>query len=85
MKLKTEAGVALKGKLIDYDLSLSGADGTVHRLENYPVPAGLSWPAEGLNPKLLGLYRVKSDGTLTYLGGAAEDGGLKALLDGSGM
>ncbi|ASA20692.1 CBM35 domain-containing protein [Paenibacillus donghaensis] len=85
VKLKTEAGVALKGKLIDYDLSLSGADGTVHRLTDYPVPVGFSWPADGLDPRLLGLYRVGSDGTLTYLGGAAEDGRLKALLDGSGM
>lgn len=84
VRLKTEAGVALKGKLMDYDLSLSGADGTVHRLADYPVPVGLSWPAEGLDPRLLGLYRVGSDGTLTYLGGATEDGGLKALLDSSG-
>ncbi|WP_083609618.1 CBM35 domain-containing protein [Paenibacillus sp. P3E] len=85
VKLKTEADVALKGRLLDYDLSLSGTDGAVHRLEKYPAPVGLSWPADGLDPRLLGLYRVGSDGTLTYLGGAAEDGGLKALLDGSGM
>ncbi|KAI7257430.1 hypothetical protein KC345_g10790 [Hortaea werneckii] len=83
--LKTEAGVTLKGKLINYDLSLSGGDGSVHRLEKYPVAVGLSWPADGLDPKLLGLYRVGSDGSLTYLGGAAEDGGLKAQLNGSGM
>lgn len=83
-KLKTEAGVALKGKLLDYDLSLSGADGTVHRLDHYPVPVSFSLTTDGLDPKLLGLYRVGSDGTLTYLGGAAEAGGLKAVLDGSG-
>lgn len=84
VKLKTEAGVTLKGKLIAYDLSLSGADGTVRRLDGYPAPVGLSWPAAGLDPGLLGLYRVESDGSLTYLGGTAADGGLKALLDGSG-
>ncbi|MHA6531490.1 CBM35 domain-containing protein [Paenibacillus sp. BAC0078] len=85
VRLKTEAGVALNGKLINYDLSLSSADGTVHRLKGYPVPVALNWPADGLDPRLLGLYRVESDDTLTYLGGAAENGRLKALLDGSGM
>ncbi|WP_339250463.1 CBM35 domain-containing protein [Paenibacillus sp. FSL P2-0136] len=82
--LKTGAGVTLKGKLLSYDLSLTGADGKIHRLDKYPVPVSLSWPAAGLDPKLLGLYRVESDGTLTYLGGAVEGSGLKGLLDGSG-
>ncbi|WNS46812.1 CBM35 domain-containing protein [Paenibacillus sp. MMS20-IR301] len=83
--LKTEAGVALKGKLLDYDLSLILADGTVHRAEKTAAPVALSWLAdEGLNQRLLGLYRVGSDGTLTYLGGAAEAGKLNAKLDGSG-
>ena len=84
VKLKTEAGVSVKGRLLDYDLSLTGADGTAHRLGHYAVPVSLSLTANGLDPKLLGLYRVNSEGTLTYLGGAAEAGGLKALLDGSG-
>ncbi|AIQ31274.1 hypothetical protein P40081_26250 [Paenibacillus sp. FSL P4-0081] len=83
-KLKTEAGVALAGKLMDYDLSLVRADGTALHLEDYPVPVSVSWPADGLDSRLLGLYRVSSDGTLTYLGGAAEAGGLTGLLDSSG-
>ncbi|QUL53214.1 S-layer homology domain-containing protein [Paenibacillus tritici] len=82
--LKTEAGVTLKGKLLEYDLSLSGADGTLRRLEAYPAPVSLSWTADGFQSKLLGLYRVESDGSLTYLGGVAEDGGLKASLDAKG-
>ncbi|QUL53773.1 S-layer homology domain-containing protein [Paenibacillus tritici] len=84
MKLKTEAGVSLKGRLLEYDLSLAGADGTLHRLDHYAVPVSLRLTAGGLDPKRLGLYRVGTDGTLTYLGGAAEAGGLKAALDGSG-
>ncbi|MEK5491914.1 S-layer homology domain-containing protein [Paenibacillus sp. FSL R7-0297] len=83
--LKTEAGVSLKGQLLDYDLSLSLADGTVKRPGSYASPVRISWPAgEGLHPKLLGLYRVGGDGALAYLGGAAEDGGFTGLLDGSG-
>ncbi|WP_081972170.1 endo-beta-N-acetylglucosaminidase [Paenibacillus borealis] len=84
VKLKTEAGVTLRGKLIDYELYLTGADGTAHHLEAYTTPVSLVWQADGLTPKLLGLYRAGSDGTLAYLGGAAEDGGLTGLLDGGG-
>jgi hypothetical protein len=83
--LKTEAGVSLKGQLVDYDLNLTLSDGTVKRLGSNAAPVKISWPAgEGLDPELLGLYLVGSDGTLAYLGGAAEDGGFTGLIDGSG-
>ncbi|WP_082707841.1 CBM35 domain-containing protein [Paenibacillus sp. DMB5] len=83
--LKTETGVTLQGQLLNYDLSLSLADGTIKRTGKYAAPVSLSWPArDGLNPKLLGLYLFGSDGTLTYLGGAAEGGKLIAKLDGNG-
>lgn len=83
--LKTEAGVSLKGQLLDYDLSLSLADGTVKRPASYAAPVGLSLPiGEGLDLKLMGLYLARSDGSLTYLGGAAEDGNYKVAIEGSG-
>ncbi|MBU5673805.1 CBM35 domain-containing protein [Paenibacillus brevis] len=83
--LKTEAGVNLKGKLLNFDLSLNAGDGTAHRLQKATAPVSLSWLAdEGLHPQLLGLYLTGSDGTLTYLGGAAEAGRMNAVLDGNG-
>ncbi|WNS44085.1 endo-beta-N-acetylglucosaminidase [Paenibacillus sp. MMS20-IR301] len=83
--LKTEAGVSLKGRLLDYDLNLTLADGTVKRPGSSAAPVKISWPAgEGLDPKLLGLYLAGSDGTLNYLGGTTAAGNLTAGLAGTG-
>ncbi|MFC3803482.1 S-layer homology domain-containing protein [Cohnella sp. GCM10012308] len=84
--IKTGAGVSVKGKSVQFSLSIADAKGNLQASAPISEPVVMSWEVEsGFDPDLLGVYQVDADGTLHYLGGEVKESRLTAELPRDGV
>lgn len=78
---KANAKVTAAGEVYDFTLAIVDKDGKVTKLTNFSEPITISLAvSETANKKLIGVYNIKDDGTLVYVGGKVENGKITAKL-----
>lgn len=83
--VKNDANVALKGNAIALGFSIVTSDGKSYPLTEAAEPVKVKLPIDAsLNAGLLGVYKVESNGALTYLGGVLAGGYMEAEVQQGG-
>ncbi|RXJ01624.1 S-layer homology domain-containing protein, partial [Anaerobacillus alkaliphilus] len=78
---KANANVKAAGEVYDFALAVVDKDGKETKLSTFSQPITISLTvSENANKKLIGVYYVKADGTLEYVGGTYKDGKLTAQV-----
>ncbi|RXJ01687.1 pullulanase [Anaerobacillus alkaliphilus] len=78
---KAKAKVKAAGEVYDFTLAIVDKDGKVTKLTSFSEPITISLAvSETANKKLIGVYNIKDDGTLVYVGGKVKDGKITAEL-----
>ncbi|UKS24086.1 cadherin-like beta sandwich domain-containing protein [Paenibacillus sp. HWE-109] len=72
---KDNANYKLGGQMVDLSIFATNADGKQFALAKLEKPVTMTFPIPaGMNPKLAGIYEIKKDGSLVYLGGKRVNG-----------
>lgn len=83
--VKSDANVALKGNAVALGFSIVTIDGKSYPLSEAAEPVKVKLPIDAsLNAGLLGVYKVESNGALTYLGGVLAGGYMEAEVQQGG-
>ncbi|NOV04712.1 cadherin-like beta sandwich domain-containing protein [Paenibacillus planticolens] len=65
----------LGGQMVDLSIFATDADGKQFALDKLEKPVTMTFPIPvGMDPKLVGIYEIKEDGSLAYLGGKCVNG-----------
>ena len=81
-----KAKIKRGGKMYDVQLAVKLSDGTEYKPEAFASPITFGSALEaGINAKWAGIYRIATDGGLTYIGGKSGDGYLTAQLNQPGI
>ncbi|GGI45547.1 hypothetical protein GCM10008018_12710 [Paenibacillus marchantiophytorum] len=72
---KDNANYKLGGQMVDLSIFATNAEGKQFALDKLEKPVTMTFPIPaGMNPKLAGIYEIKKDGSLVYLGGKRVNG-----------
>lgn len=72
---KNHAALSVAGEVFRFKLSIVKPDGTVLSLEKFPKPVTIKLGAqENSRQDLTGIYYIKDDGSIVYMGGSLSDG-----------
>ncbi|MNZ80607.1 Endo-1,4-beta-xylanase A precursor [compost metagenome] len=83
--VKSDANVALKGNAVALGFSIVTSNGKSYPLSEAAEPVKVKLPIDAsLNAGLLGVYKVESNGALTYLGGVLAGGYMEAEVQQGG-